>query len=90
MNRAELIEKVAKSGGFSKKNAEKAVSCVLDSIFDALKDSDKVELLGFGSFDIRNREARMGRNSRTGQEVELPAGKVPVFMAGKALRDALN
>lgn len=90
MNKEELIEKVAKSGGFSKKNAEKAVSCVLESISDALVQSEKVQLPGFGTFDVREREARIGRNSKTGEEVELPAGKVPVFSAGKALKDAMN
>ena len=90
MNKEELIEQVAKTSGFTKKNAEKAVSCVLDSISDALVQSKKVQLTGFGTFDVREREARMGRNSKTGQEIELPAGKVPVFSAGKALKDALN
>lgn len=75
---------------FKKKNAEMAVASVLDSIFDALKQGEDVQLHGFGNFDVRDREARMGRNRKTGQEIELPAGKVPVFSAGKALKQALN
>ncbi|MBP1156486.1 MULTISPECIES: HU family DNA-binding protein [unclassified Paenibacillus] len=90
MNRDDLIEKVAKSSGFSKKDAEKAVASVLDSIFDALKQGEDVQLNGFGNFDVRDREARIGRSRKTGQEIELPAGKIPVFSAGKALKEALN
>lgn len=90
MNKEELIEKVAISSGFTKKNAEKAVNSVLDSISEALSQNEKVELLGFGNFIVRDREARKGRSSITGEEVELPAGKVPVFTAGKALKEALN
>ncbi|WP_219838337.1 HU family DNA-binding protein [Paenibacillus sp. R14(2021)] len=90
MNKEQLIEHVAKSSGFSKKNAEKAVTHVLDSIFEALKQGDKVQLVGFGKFDVRNREARMGISRKTGEEVEVPAGKVPVFTAGITLKRALN
>ncbi|MCM3129709.1 MULTISPECIES: HU family DNA-binding protein [unclassified Paenibacillus] len=90
MNNEELIEAVYKSSGFSKKNAEKAVSQVLDSIFEALKQGKEVQLVGFGKFDVRYREARMGKNSKTGEKVLLPAGNVPVFTAGSALKEALN
>jgi DNA-binding protein HU-beta len=90
MNKEELIEKVAKSSGFTKKNAEKAVTSVLDSIFEALTQNEKVQLIGFGNFAVRDREARKGRNRITGEEVELPADKVPVFAAGKDLKEALN
>ncbi|WP_268893086.1 HU family DNA-binding protein [Paenibacillus lutrae] len=90
MNKEQLIEEVAKSGGFSKKNAEKAVTHVLDSIFEALKQGKEVQLVGFGRFDVRNREARLGKSRKTGEEVQLPAGKVPIFTAGITLKKALN
>ncbi|MBM7566606.1 HU family DNA-binding protein [Paenibacillus sacheonensis] len=90
MNKEQLIADVAKSSGFSKKNAEKAVTSVLDAIFEALKQGEEVQLVGFGKFDVRRREARMGRSRKTGEEVELPAGKVPVFTAGLTLKNALN
>lgn len=90
MNKEQLIEEVAKSSGFSKKNAEKAVTHVLDSIFEALKQGEEVKLVGFGRFNVRTREARMGRSRKTGEKVELPAGKVPVFTAGVTLKKALN
>ncbi|MDT2277564.1 HU family DNA-binding protein [Paenibacillus larvae] len=89
MNKEQLVEVVAKSSGFSKENAEKRLTHVLDSIFEALKQGKEVQLVGFGKFDVRSREARMGRNRKTG-EVELPAGKVPVFTAGITLKKALN
>ena len=90
MNREQLVEEVAKSSGFSKKNAEKAVTHVLESIFEALKQGKEVQLDGFWKFDVRNREARMGRSRKTGEEVALPAGKVPVFTAGLIMKEALN
>lgn len=90
MNKDQLVAEVAKSSGFSKKNAEKAVNHVLDSIFEALKEGREVRLMGFGRFDIRDREARMGRSRKTREPVELPAGKVPVFTAGIDLKNAIN
>lgn len=90
MNKEQLVEEVAKSSGFTKKNAEKAVVYVLDSIFQALKQGKEVQIVGFGKFDVRSREARMGRSRKTGEEVQLPAGKVPVFTAGLDLKRALN
>lgn len=84
------MEQVAKSGGLTKKNAEKAVTFVLDSIFEALRQGQEVQLVGFGKFNVREREARMGRSRKTGKEVELPAGKVPVFTAGLDMKHALN
>ncbi|MCS7462129.1 HU family DNA-binding protein [Paenibacillus doosanensis] len=90
MNKDQLVEEVARSSGFSKKNAEKAVTHVLDSIFAALKQGKEVKLVGFGKFDVRSREARRGISSKTGEEVELPAGKVPIFTAGVDLKKALN
>ncbi|QHT61229.1 HU family DNA-binding protein [Paenibacillus lycopersici] len=90
MNKEQLVEVVAKSSGFSKKNAEKAVAHVLDSILEALLQGEEVQLVGFGKFDVRYREARTGRSRKTGEDIELPAGKVPVFTAGLAMKKALN
>lgn len=90
MNREELVEQVAKTGGFTKKNAEKAVTTVLDSISEALIRNEKVQLVGFGNFSVRDREARKGKHRITGEVVELPADKIPVFAPGKDLKEALN
>ncbi|MBE7681267.1 MULTISPECIES: HU family DNA-binding protein [Paenibacillus] len=90
MDKEQLIAEVAKAGGFSKKNADKAVTVVLDSILEALKDGQDVQLVGFGKFEVQTREARMGKSRRTGKEIQLPAGKVPVFTAGLMMKKALN
>ncbi len=90
MNKADLIAKVAEKTEFTKKDAEKAVAAVLSSIEDALSGGEKVQLVGFGTFEIRNRAARKGRNPQTGQEIKIAAARVPVFKAGKALRDAVS
>ncbi len=89
MNKAELVSKVAEKAGLSKKDAEKAVAAVFDSIQDTLKAGDKVQLVGFGTFETRERGARTGRNPRSGETIEIPASKVPAFKAGKALKDAI-
>ena len=89
MNKAELINTVAFSADVSKKDAEAVVSATLEAITTALKEGDKVQLVGFGSFEVKNRAARTGRNPRTKEVVEIPASKVPVFKAGKALKDAV-
>ena len=89
MNKTELIAEVAKKCGISKKDAEKAVTTTFDTIADALSQGDKVQLVGFGSFEVKSRAARTGRNPRTKEVVEIPASKVPVFKAGKALKDAV-
>ena len=86
MNKAELIAAVAAAAEISKKDAETAVSATLDAITAALKEGDKVQLVGFGSFEVKSRAARTGRNKEV---VEIPASKVPVFKAGKALKDAV-
>jgi len=90
MNKAELISSVAEKTELTKKDAEKAVSAVLDSIVEALSRNDRVQLVGFGTFEIRERAARKGRNPQTGEEINIAAAKVPVFKAGKALRDAVD
>lgn len=90
MNKAELISQVAEKTELTKKDAEKAVSAVLATIEEALSRGDKVQLVGFGAFEIRERAARKGRNPQTGEEIEIAAARVPVFKAGKALRDAVS
>lgn len=89
MNKAELISNVAEKTEFTKKDTEKAVSAVLDSIGDALAKGEKVQLVGFGTFEVRQRAARKGRNPQTGEEIDIAAAKVPVFKAGKALREVV-
>ena len=89
MNKAELIAAVAETAGLSKKDSEKAVNATFDTITAALEAGEKVSLVGFGAFDVKERAARMGRNPRTKEEVEIPASRVPQFKAGKALKDAV-
>ena len=90
MNKAELINAVAAATEFSKKDAEAAVTATLEAITAALKDGDKVQLVGFGSFEVEKRAARIGRNPKTNATIEIPASTVPVFKAGKALKDAVT
>lgn len=87
MNKAELIASVAEKSELTKKDAEKAVTAILETIGDALAEGDKVQLVGFGTFEIRERAARKGRNPQTGEEIQIAAAKVPVFKAGKQLRE---
>ncbi len=89
MNKTELIAAVAEKTDLSKKDADAAVSAVLGAITDALKAGDKIQLVGFGTFEVRNRAAKQGRNPRTGETMTVPASKVPAFNAGKALKDAV-
>ena len=90
MTKAELVEEVAKESDLTKKDAEVIVQTVLDSITDALQRGEGVELRGFGSFRIRSRAPRQGRNPKTGTDVSVPAKKVPHFKPGKELRDLVN
>ena len=90
MNKSELIDKVANKTDLSKAAAGKAVDATLTAITDALKNKDQVTLIGFGSFAVRERSARTGRDPRTGQSIEIKASKVPTFKAGKALKDAVK
>ena len=91
MNKAELIAVVAEKTGFTKKDAEAAVNAVTASVQEALVNGDKVQLIGFGTFETRERKARKGRNPQApGTVIEIPASKAPVFKAGKALKDAVN
>ena len=90
MNKTELIAAVAEKSGISKKDAEKAVSAALTTITEALQAGDKVQLVGFGVFEVRKRPAHKGHNPMTGAEIEIAASKAPAFKAGKALKEALN
>ncbi len=90
MNKNELITAVAEKAGISKKDSEAAVNAVVDAITDALKKGDKVQIVGFGAFEVKTRAARTGRNPSSGEPVEIPACKVPTFKAGKPLKDAVN
>ena len=90
MNKAELINAVAASADVSKKDTEAAITAMLDTITDALKEGDKVQLVGFGSFEVKKRAARIGRNPRTKEEIEIPATVLPVFKAGKLLKDTVS
>ena len=89
MNKTELVAAVAEKG-FSKKDAEKAVAAVFSSIEEALKAGDKVQLIGFGTFEVRERAAKQGRNPRTGETMMFEASKVPAFKAGAALKAAVK
>ena len=89
MTKVDLIAKVAAEAELTKKDAEKAVAAVLDGITEALKAGDKVALVGFGTFEVRERPARKGRNPQTGEEITIEASKLPAFKAGKALKDAV-
>lgn len=89
MNKAELIHATAEKCGLSKKDTELAVLAAFDVITEALKDSEKVQVVGFGAFEVKHRAERIGRNPKTKEEIKIPASKVPVFKAGKALKDAV-
>lgn len=89
MNKVELVAAVAEKAELSKKDAEKAVSAVLDAIVEALAAGAKVSVVGFGSFEVRERGERTGRNPRTKETIVIPASKQPVFKAGKAFKDAV-
>ena len=90
MNKTELVAAIAGKTGLSKKDAEAAVGAFVDVTKDALKKGDKIQLVGFGTFEVSKREARTGRNPLTGATMEIPATNVPKFKAGKALKDAVN
>ena len=87
MNKTELIAAIAEKAGLSKKDAEKALNATVDAVTDALVAGDKVQLVGFGGFETKKREARMGRNPKTKETIQIPAARVPVFKAGTALKD---
>ena len=90
MNKSELIAEVATKAEITKKDADAAVSAVIEAITESLKKGDKVQLVGFGTFEVRERGARTGRDPRTNKEIQIPASKAPAFKAGKALKDLVN
>ncbi len=90
MTKVELVNSVSEKTGLTKKDSEKALAAVLDSVTEALKSGDKVSLVGFGTFEVRNRPARTGLNPRTKEKIEIAATKAPAFKAGKALKDAVK
>lgn len=90
MNKTELISEVAQKADMTKKDAEKVVNAFFSTVEDALKSGEKVQLIGFGTFEVRERQARKGRNPQTGEEINIPAARVPAFKCGKALKDAVD
>ncbi|MBQ6634252.1 MAG: HU family DNA-binding protein [Ruminococcus sp.] len=90
MTKAELISAIAAKGDYSKKDAEKALAAVTDSITEALAAGDKISLVGFGTFSVKDRAAKTSINPRTKEKIDVPAKKVPAFKAGKAFKDAVN
>ncbi len=90
MNKSDLVDAVAEKTEMSKKDSEQAVKAVLESITDSLVRGDKVQLVGFGTFEVRNRKAREGRNPATGEKIKIEALKVPAFKPGKALKDKVK
>ena len=90
VNKAELISVMAEKSGLTKKDTEKALNSFIEAVEEALENGDKVQLVGFGTFEVRERSARKGRNPQTGEEIDIPAASVPAFKAGKALKDSIN
>ncbi|HAF18038.1 MAG TPA: integration host factor subunit alpha [Peptococcaceae bacterium] len=90
MNKAELISAVAEKSELTKKDAEKAVNSMISVITEALAKGERVQLVGFGTFEVRERAARTGRNPQTGEEIQIAASRVPAFRAGKALKDSVS
>ncbi|MDF9625745.1 HU family DNA-binding protein [Bacillus cereus] len=90
MNKTELIKQVAQEANLTQKDATASVQAVLDQITQALAKSDSVQLIGFGTFEVRERSARTGRNPQTGEEMFIPGGKTPAFKAGKSLKEAVK
>ena len=90
MNKSELIAEVATKAEITKKDADAAVTAVIDVITESLKQGEKVQLVGFGAFEVKARAERVGRNPQTKETITIPASKTPVFKAGKALKDAVN
>jgi DNA-binding protein HU-beta len=90
VNKAELIDRIAEAADISKASAGRALDAALDAITESLREADPVSLVGFGTFTVRERAARTGRNPQTGEAIEIAAAKVPTFKPGKALKDALN
>jgi len=90
LNKAELISVMAEKSGLTKKDSEKALNAFVEAVEEALAKREKVQLVGFGTFEVRERCARKGRNPQTGEEIDIAAASVPAFKAGKALKDGIN
>lgn len=90
MNKADVIAAMSAKTGKSKKETEEALQAFIDTVSESLKKGDKIQLVGFGSFEVRKRAARKGRNPQTNEEIKIPASKAPVFKAGKTLKDEIN
>jgi DNA-binding protein HU-beta len=90
MNKSELIEKIASGADISKAAAGRALDSFIAAVTEGLKDGGKISLVGFGTFEVRERAERTGRNPQSGKEIKIPAAKIPAFKAGKALKDAVN
>ena len=90
MNKSELVSKIAEKSGLTKKDSEKALDAFVESVMETLQKGDKVQLVGFGTFEIRNRAERKGRNPQTGEEITIPATKAPAFKAGAELKKAVS
>lgn len=90
MNKTEFVAVVAEKTGFSKKDADKAVAAFIETVTESLVEGDKVQFVGFGTFEVRERPARTGRNPRTKQTIKIPASKAPAFKVGNALKTAVN
>jgi DNA-binding protein HU-beta len=90
MNKSELVRSMSEKGDITKADAEKALSAFIESVEEALANGDRVQLVGFGTFEVRERAARKGRNPRTKEEITIEASKAPVFKVGKALKDMIN
>lgn len=90
MNKAELVASIAEKAGLTKKDSEKAVNAFIDSVKEALAGGQKVSLVGFGTFEVRERKARKGRNPQTKEDIIIPGGKTPAFKAGKELKDVVT
>ncbi len=90
MNRSELVAKISEKSELSKKDSELALSSFMDSVVEALSNGEKVQLVGFGTFEVRKREERSGRDPRTGEQITISACQYPAFKAGKAFKDAVN
>lgn len=90
MNKSELITMMAEKSGLTKKDAEMGLNAFIDVVTEELQDGGKIQLIGFGTFEVHDRKERMGHDPRTGNPIKIPASKSPVFKAGKALKDAVN
>lgn len=90
MNKTDLVSKMSEKSGLSKKDCEVALGAFIDSITEALQAGDKVQMIGFGTFEVRERAARTGRSPQTGESIDIPASRLPVFKAGKSLKDCVN